>query len=58
VTDFLARERIVLASTDKVRISAYQERVERNAAVAVQVVRQPCADGRRIASWCIVEPAR
>lgn len=56
LTDFLARERVVLASTDKVRISAYQARVQSNAASAVRVVRQPCVGGRAVASWCVISP--
>jgi hypothetical protein len=56
LTDFLARERVILASADKVRINAYQARVQANAATAVQIVRQPCAGGRRVASWCVVNP--
>jgi hypothetical protein len=56
VVDFLSRERVVLASTGAARISAYQAVVERNAARAVQVVRQPCAGGERVASWCIEGP--
>ncbi len=54
VTDFLSRERVILASTDKVRISAYQAKVQ-SASMAVQVLRQPCAAGRAVASWCIVD---
>jgi hypothetical protein len=57
VTDFLARERVILASVDKVRISAYQARVQ-NASMAVQIIRQPCSAGRQVASWCIVDAPR
>jgi hypothetical protein len=56
VTGFLARERVVLASTGKVRISAYQARVASQGATAVQILRQPCGGGRTVASWCIVDP--
>ena len=56
VTDFLTRERVIVASTDKVRISAYQARVEANSGMAVRILRQPCNEGRRVASWCIVDP--
>ncbi len=58
VVDFLSRERVVLASTGNVRISKYQADVSRNAANAVQVVRQPCEGGARVASWCVEPPPR
>jgi hypothetical protein len=58
ITDFLARERVVLNSTEKVRIGAYQAEVARHLASAVSVVRQPCSAGRPLASWCIVDPLR
>jgi hypothetical protein len=59
IVDFLSRERVVLASTGAARIASYQARVERNAASAARIVRQPCTAGERIASWCIeVPPAR
>ncbi len=53
VTDFLSHEQVILASTDKVRITAYQTKVQ-SAPMHVQVLRQPCS-GRQIASWCIVD---
>jgi hypothetical protein len=56
ITDFFARERVILNSTEKVRIAAYEADVARHAATAVRVVRQPCASGRPVASWCIVDP--
>jgi hypothetical protein len=56
ITDFIARERVMLTSTGKVRIAAYEEAAARNAGSAVRAVRQPCAQGRRVASWCIVDP--
>lgn len=58
VVDFLARERVMLASTDEVRIEWYQQEVARNQAIAVHVVRQPCAVGERVASWCIDDPRK
>jgi hypothetical protein len=57
VVDFLSRERVVLASTGKVRIGRYQADVMRNAGNAVDVVRQPCQGGAAVASWCIEPPA-
>ena len=56
ITDFFAGERVMLTSTGKVRIAAYEEAAARHAASAVRVIRQPCAQGRRVASWCIVDP--
>jgi hypothetical protein len=56
ITDFFARERVILNSTETVRIGAYEADVARNAATAVRVVRQPCWRGRRVASWCVVDP--
>ena len=56
ITDFLAGERVMLTSATKMRIAAYEEAAARNAAIAVRVVRQPCGAGRRVASWCIVDP--
>jgi len=53
---FLARERVILASTQKVRISAYQASVEENAWHAVTLRRQPCDTGTRVAAWCIEDP--
>jgi hypothetical protein len=56
ITDFFARERAILNSTEKIRIGAYQADVARHLASAVRVVRQPCSAGRPVASWCIVDP--
>jgi len=56
ITDFFARERVILNSTEKVRIGAYQADVARHLASAVRIVRQPCSAGRPVASWCIVDP--
>jgi hypothetical protein len=58
VVTFLSRERVILASTDKVRIGEYQTIVDAHAADAVTIVRVPCDTGRRVASWCIVPPPR
>ncbi len=56
ITDFFAGERVMLTSTGKVRIAAYAEAAARNPGSAVRAIRQPCAQGRRVASWCIVDP--
>ena len=53
---FLSRERVILASTGKVRISSYQRRVEENASNAVFLRRQPCSSGTPVAAWCIEDP--
>ena len=45
-TTFLANERVVIASNDTVRITAYQHAFEQNRARAVTVQRQPCANGQ------------
>ena len=58
VVTFLSRERVILASTDKVRIGEYQSVVDAHAADAVIIVRVPCDTGRRVASWCVVPPPR
>lgn len=51
---FLAREQVILSSTSKVRISAYQSAVDAHADEAVSVIRQPCARGVPVSSWCVV----
>jgi hypothetical protein len=56
ITDFFSGERVMLTSTGKVRIAAYDEAASRNPGSAVRAIRQPCAQGRRVASWCIVDP--
>jgi hypothetical protein len=56
IVDFLSRERVILAPTAVMRISAYDARVARNAANAVDVVQQPCVEGVRVARWCVDDP--
>jgi hypothetical protein len=56
IVDFLSRERVILAPTAVMRISAYDARVAKNAANAVDVVQQPCVDGAHVARWCIDDP--
>jgi len=58
IVDFLSGERVILAPTAVTRISAYDARVARNAANAVDVVQQPCVDGAHVARWCIDDPLR
>ena len=47
---------VILNSTEKVRIPAYETRVAKNAGVAVRIVRQPCVEGRRVSGWCVSDP--
>jgi hypothetical protein len=56
ITTFFAGERVILDSTGKVRIGAYEAAVRDNQASAVRVLRQPCGQGRRVAAWCILDP--
>jgi hypothetical protein len=56
IVDFLSRERVILAPTAVMRISAYDARVARNAANAVDVVQQPCVAGVQVARWCVDDP--
>lgn len=53
VVTFLAREQVVIASTEQVRISAYGAQVDEHAAEAVNLVRQPCEGPRRVSAWCL-----
>jgi hypothetical protein len=53
VVTFLARERVVIASTEQVRISAYGALVDQHASEAVNLVRQPCEGERRVSAWCL-----
>ena len=53
--DFLARERVIVASADLVRIPEYQRRVDEHAASAYNLPRIPCR-GEQVASWCIQPP--
>lgn len=56
IVTFFAREQVVLASTDKVRISSYQTLVDAHATEAVTITRWPCEGGRRVGAWCVVRP--
>jgi hypothetical protein len=53
IVTFLARERVILASTEKVRITSYQARVDQNASNAVHIRRQPCNVGTPAGAWCV-----
>ena len=56
VVAFLSREKVIGASTETVRVSAHQAEVQRNAAEAATLQRQPCDAGRKVASWCVIRP--
>jgi hypothetical protein len=56
--DFLARERVIVASVDLVRIQSYQQQVDEHDAFAVNLPRVPCSGGPQVASWCIQPPSR
>ena len=43
-TTFLAREQVVIASTEVVRINGYQREVDAHRTEAVTVQREPCRD--------------
>lgn len=58
IVDFLSRERVILASTDFVRIEAYQQLVDAHASSAVSIDRVPCSTGAHFASWCIDDPLK
>ena len=53
VVDFLSRERVIVASTDIIRIPEYQDEVQAHDADAVMLQRLPCTGNERVASWCI-----
>jgi hypothetical protein len=54
--DFLARERVIVASVDLIRIEQYQRLVDRHAASAYSLARIPCRGGAQVASWCVQPP--
>jgi hypothetical protein len=54
--DFLSRERVIVASSDIVRIPEYQQRVEDHREAAVTLARLPCQGGEKVASWCVQAP--
>lgn len=57
VITFLSGERLLVASTTTVRVSAYQAEVDAHADEAVTLVRQPCTQGVAVAAWCVVGSA-
>ena len=53
---FLSRERVIVASTGPVRITAYQAEVDQHASEAVTLQRGPCDTGVKVATWCVIGP--
>ena len=53
---FLSRERVIVASTGPVRITAYQTEVDQHASEAVTLQRGPCDTGVKVATWCVIGP--
>ncbi|MFI5178058.1 MAG: hypothetical protein ACHQO8_05830 [Vicinamibacterales bacterium] len=58
VVDFLSQERVILASTDFIRIEAYQRLVDAREKSAASIERMPCTAGARLASWCVDDPLK
>jgi len=56
VLDFLARERVTVATTWKVRIREYEHEVDDHHAQAATIVRQPCSSGIPVSAWCVQLP--
>ncbi len=53
VVDFMSQERVIVASSDIVRIPEYQEEVDAHAQDSVNLARLPCSGYDTVASWCI-----
>jgi hypothetical protein len=57
ITDFYARERVVVATTRKVRVRAYEQAVDAHAGEAATIVRGTCRGaGTVMDAWCIRQP--
>jgi hypothetical protein len=57
IVDFLSRERVIVASSDSVRIPEYQRLVDEHRDSAVLIERMPCEGQMRVAVWCIQLPS-
>jgi hypothetical protein len=55
VVTFLTQERVLVASTTKVRLESHQRLVEREAWHAVTIRREPCQGAIRFTGWCLDE---
>jgi hypothetical protein len=53
---FYSRERVIVASTETIRISAYQAEFDRHVNEAVSLPRVPCEGGPQVAAWCVIGP--
>jgi len=53
IVDFFSQEKVIVASTEKVRIESYQREVMEHDAEAVQLVRLPCEGGTMFEAWCL-----
>lgn len=55
ITDFYARERVTVATTWKVRVREYEQRVDAHRAEAATIVRGTCRGGEGVIfdAWCI-----
>ncbi len=56
VINFFTQERVTVASTTSVRISAYQEAVEAHPSETYTLRRWPCEGGPKVAGWCVIPP--
>ena len=56
VITFLSQERVIVASTETVRISAYQAGFDQHVNEAVSLPRVPCEGGPQVAAWCVIGP--
>lgn len=56
VITFFTKERVTVASTTSVRISAYQEAVEQHPSETYTLRRWPCEGGTKVAGWCVIPP--
>jgi hypothetical protein len=53
VLDFLTRERVIVASNEKVRVPEYQRLVDEHPTDLMWIERQPCQGQIQVASWCL-----
>jgi hypothetical protein len=56
VITFFSREKVIVASTETIRISAYQAEFDRHVKEAVSLPRLPCEGGPQVAAWCVIGP--
>ena len=56
VITFLSQERVIVASTETIRISAYQAEFDQHVKEAVSLPRVPCEGGPQVAAWCVIGP--